>query len=268
MAPASSPMRTVVILLLLANLTFFGYTRLDATSEGRGDPPAGAGAAGQDQAAAAAAGCRARAGQGRRARRRLPRMGAAHRCRAHAGARASSSRSRSGKLLTQRRSRDHDGVLGLRAAAGEQAPMPTGAPANSGRAGIGRGGGGRHRRPALRVRSAPSAPRRPRRARLDEVTGKGVANAKAGPRQQASPQTLLVIRDPQGPVVARIRELAATYPGSETKVGGCDKGRIDRVPPAETLAHDRHRHRRAAPGDHAARHRASPARCSSNTRSG
>ena len=29
-----TPMRTVLLLLLLANLTFFGYTRLDTTSDG------------------------------------------------------------------------------------------------------------------------------------------------------------------------------------------------------------------------------------------
>jgi hypothetical protein len=61
------------------------------------------------------------------------------------------------------------------------------------------------------------------RARLDEVTAKGVTNAKLGPRQQVVQQTVLVIRDPQAGAVTRIRDLVASYPGSEAKVGSCDK---------------------------------------------
>lgn len=60
--------------------------------------------------------------------------------------------------------------------------------------------------------------------RLKDLVARGVTNAKAGPRQQAIVQTILVIRDPQAQVVARVRELVLTYPGSEAKVGGCDKG--------------------------------------------
>ena len=50
-----------------------------------------------------------------------------------------------------------------------------------------------------------------------------MANAKVGARQQVVTQTFLVIRDPQASVVARLRELVAAYPGSDVKVGGCDK---------------------------------------------
>jgi hypothetical protein len=50
-----------------------------------------------------------------------------------------------------------------------------------------------------------------------------VANAKLGPRQQVIVQTTLVIRDPQAPVVAQIRDLVPAYPGSEAKIGNCDR---------------------------------------------
>jgi hypothetical protein len=59
--------------------------------------------------------------------------------------------------------------------------------------------------------------------RLADLAKQGVANAKVGARQQVVTQTFLVIRDPQASVVARLRELVAAYPGSDVKVGGCDK---------------------------------------------
>ena len=34
---------------------------------------------------------------------------------------------------------------------------------------------------------------------------------------------MLVIRDPQAQVVARLRDLMSAYPGTEAKVGNCDK---------------------------------------------
>jgi hypothetical protein len=51
----------------------------------------------------------------------------------------------------------------------------------------------------------------------------GVVNAKVGPRQQVIASTVLVIRDPQAQVVARLRDLMSAYPGTEAKVGTCDK---------------------------------------------
>jgi hypothetical protein len=60
-------------------------------------------------------------------------------------------------------------------------------------------------------------------AYLAELGAKGVQNAQVGSRQQASVATWLVIRDPHEPVLTRLRELVPTYPGTETKVGGCEK---------------------------------------------
>lgn len=58
---------------------------------------------------------------------------------------------------------------------------------------------------------------------LADVAKQGVTGAKTGPRQQGVVQTMLVIRDPQQPVMTRLRELAAAYPGAEVKIGGCEK---------------------------------------------
>jgi len=60
-------------------------------------------------------------------------------------------------------------------------------------------------------------------ARLAEARRLGVANAKVGPRQQVIASTVLVIRDPQAQVVTRLRDLMSAYPGTEAKVGNCDK---------------------------------------------
>ncbi|HYQ99083.1 MAG TPA: SPOR domain-containing protein [Casimicrobiaceae bacterium] len=60
-------------------------------------------------------------------------------------------------------------------------------------------------------------------AHLAEISKQGVAGAKAGPRPPVAPQTMLVIRDPQQPVIARLRELAPAYPAAEVRIGGCDK---------------------------------------------
>jgi hypothetical protein len=59
-------------------------------------------------------------------------------------------------------------------------------------------------------------------AQLAELAKRGVVGAKTGPRQVPA-QTVLVIRDPPQPVIARVRELAPAYPAAEVKLGGCDK---------------------------------------------
>jgi hypothetical protein len=56
-----------------------------------------------------------------------------------------------------------------------------------------------------------------------QLAQQGVGNAKVGPRQQTVVQTLLVVRDPQAPAVARIKELQQGYPGTDVKVGVCEK---------------------------------------------
>jgi hypothetical protein len=60
-------------------------------------------------------------------------------------------------------------------------------------------------------------------AQVAELARAGVAGAKSGPRQQVVVQSLIVIRDPQQAVIARLRELSPSYPGADTKIGGCEK---------------------------------------------
>ena len=60
-------------------------------------------------------------------------------------------------------------------------------------------------------------------AQLVELTKQGIAGAKVGPRQQVVLQSLIVIRDPQQAVIARLRDLAPAYRGAETRIGDCEK---------------------------------------------
>jgi hypothetical protein len=59
------------------------------------------------------------------------------------------------------------------------------------------------------------------RARADALGAQGVRSARAEPRGVAVPQTMLVVRDPQQNVVARLKELQGQYAGSDIKVGSC-----------------------------------------------
>jgi SPOR domain len=61
------------------------------------------------------------------------------------------------------------------------------------------------------------------RIRLAQVIAQGLTNAKAGPRQQVIVHTMLAVRDPQATVIAKLRDLVPAYPGSEAKVGSCEK---------------------------------------------
>ena len=100
-------------------------------------------------------------------------------------------------------------------------------------------------------RSASSAPSTAARARADALARHGRHAAKVEPRQQTFAQTMLVVRDPQQPVVARLKDLQPQYPGSELKIGACPSARAD--PPT----------RQASAADVARR-----ARCSRSTRRG
>jgi hypothetical protein len=60
-------------------------------------------------------------------------------------------------------------------------------------------------------------------AYLAELAAKNVTTARVGQRQLTTVSTLLVIRDPREPVMARLREIASSYPGSEAKLGSCEK---------------------------------------------
>jgi len=55
----------------------------------------------------------------------------------------------------------------------------------------------------------------------DELTRQGIKLVRVQARQQTLAQTLLVVRDPQQPAVARLKELQTQYPGTEIRVGSC-----------------------------------------------
>jgi len=60
-------------------------------------------------------------------------------------------------------------------------------------------------------------------ARLAALEAQGVKTAKVGARVQAIAQTALVVRDPPAPAVVRLKELQSTFPGSEIRIGTCEK---------------------------------------------
>jgi len=216
-----TPMRIVVLLLLLANLTFFGYTRLDSTLDG--EPvrlveqvqpdkiklltPQQVAALGPSKVAALADVCLewGPLSEGDRAR-----------------ALADLEPLALGKLLTQRRIETNMSFWVY------LPPAPNRADAE-------RRAGEVKARGIGDVSIVDSGPQRyavslgafvtedAAKARLAEVVKLGAANAKLGPRQQAMVSTLFFIRDPQAPVIARVRDLVPTYPGSDAKIGNCEK---------------------------------------------
>ncbi len=60
-------------------------------------------------------------------------------------------------------------------------------------------------------------------AQQSALTKRGINGVKVAPRQQTVIQTTLVVRDPQTGAAARIKELSSAYPGSELRIGSCDK---------------------------------------------
>ena len=58
---------------------------------------------------------------------------------------------------------------------------------------------------------------------LATLQGQGIKTANAGQRVQAVQQLALVVRDPPAPAVLRLKELQGEFPGSELKIGSCDK---------------------------------------------
>ena len=59
---------------------------------------------------------------------------------------------------------------------------------------------------------------------LSKLVSQKRVETGAGARAQAVAQTLIVVRDPQQPLLARLRELASSYPGADAKVGVCGSG--------------------------------------------
>lgn len=60
-------------------------------------------------------------------------------------------------------------------------------------------------------------------AQANALQARGIANVKVGERVQSLQQTALVVRDPPAPVVVRLRELQGNFPGSDVRLGTCDK---------------------------------------------
>jgi hypothetical protein len=60
-------------------------------------------------------------------------------------------------------------------------------------------------------------------ARVDALLAQGVKATKIGARAQAVVQTDLVVRDPPALAVTRLKELQAEFPGTDIKIGSCDK---------------------------------------------
>ena len=58
-------------------------------------------------------------------------------------------------------------------------------------------------------------------ARVEALATRGVAGTRVEPRQAGAAQSMLVVRDPPQPAVARLKELQSQYPGSDIKVGTC-----------------------------------------------
>jgi hypothetical protein len=65
-------------------------------------------------------------------------------------------------------------------------------------------------------RSEPAA-----RARAESLSRQGLGLARVETRTQSMSQTMLVVRDPQQSVVTRFKELQLQYSGSDLKVGVC-----------------------------------------------
>lgn len=59
------------------------------------------------------------------------------------------------------------------------------------------------------------------RTRADALARQGVGPARVEARAQSMSQTMLVVRDPQQSVVTRFKELQTHYSGSDLKVGAC-----------------------------------------------
>jgi sporulation related protein len=214
-------MRTLVILLLLANLSLFAYTRLDSTGGGEGKrlteqvqpdkirilTPQQVVALGPAKAAALADVCL-----------EWGPFSDADRVRALADVEPLAL----GKLLAQRRVEISGAywvylppfankaaadrrAAELRAAGTRDPVVVDGGPQ---RFAISLG--------VFRTEDAANA-------YLSSLSREGISGARAGLRQQAIVQTLLVIRDPQLVAVAKLRDLAAAYPGAEMKIGTCEK---------------------------------------------
>jgi sporulation related protein len=58
-------------------------------------------------------------------------------------------------------------------------------------------------------------------ARAETLAARGVLGTHVDPRASANAQSMIVVRDAHEPVVARLRELQAQYPGTEVRTAAC-----------------------------------------------
>ena len=59
--------------------------------------------------------------------------------------------------------------------------------------------------------------------RADAVAQQGFTGARVVPRSAGVQQAVLVFRDPPQPAVAKLREIAPAYAGTDIRVGGCER---------------------------------------------
>jgi hypothetical protein len=60
-------------------------------------------------------------------------------------------------------------------------------------------------------------------SRGEALAQQGIPGARPAQRPQPVSESVLVVRDPSQPVVNRLKELQAGYPGSDLKVGTCER---------------------------------------------
>jgi hypothetical protein len=60
-------------------------------------------------------------------------------------------------------------------------------------------------------------------ARLEALQAQGIKTAKVEPRAQSVQQTVLIVRDPPAQAMARLKEMQSDFQGSEIKVGSCER---------------------------------------------
>ena len=58
---------------------------------------------------------------------------------------------------------------------------------------------------------------------LDTIRPRGINTARVGSRAQTIAQTVLVLRDPQPAQAEKLQQLKNDYPGSDVKIGSCDR---------------------------------------------
>ncbi len=214
-------MRTLVLLLLLANLSFFAFTRLDASRDGEATrlaeqvqpdkikllTPQQVAALGPAKVAALADVCI-----------EWGPLSEVDRARALADLEPLAL----GKLLTQRRIETTLAYWVFLPPAANRAEAERRA-AEARAKGIGDASIVDVGPQRFAVSLGAYANEDAARNRLAQVVAQGVTNAKAGPRQQVIVHTMLVVRDPQATVIAKLRDLVPAYPGSEARVGTCEK---------------------------------------------